>query len=389
MIMTTVTIIGCGHGGQALAADLAERNYNVVLYAHPKHPGGIEAIKQAGGICCSGLINKFVPISLVTTDLQEALAKSKYVILALPSYAHEAMFIELSAFIKPGQTVITLAANFASLLLLKLLAKTNKTSGIDIIDMASLPYVCRSDNQGKVEIVAVKNKLAAASIPSAAIHKHLPSLSLLFPCQIVPYKDVLSLGMNITNGVIHPVVALLNAGRISPDKDRFYFYRDGATPEVANIVERLDVERMRIGHRLGLEMYSFLELNAQYYGTEYKSIYDFYVGSDTHSTLLSPNSLQQRFISEDVAGCLVAWYCLGKLVQVDPIVMSNLINLASLLNNTDYLRIGTNLERLNLHDKSLTEIKHYTSNGILPSGLSISDEYSDFPRHAAFAGCFA
>lgn len=388
--MTTVTIIGSGHGGQALAADLTQRGYNVILYANPKHPGGIKAIQKAGGIHCSGLINEFVPIERATTNLQQAMAESKYIVIALPSYAHEAMFMELIAFVNPGQTIITLAANFASLILLKLLARTNKTAGIDIIDVASLPYVCRADNAGSVEIIAVKNKLAVASIPSTAIKKQLHALSLLFPCKIIPYQDVLSLGMNITNGVIHPVIALLNAGRIDKEKQSFYFYRDGATREVANVVEKLDAERLHIGKCLGLEMYSFLELNAQYYDTMHTSIYQFYRESAIHNTLKSPTSLQQRFISEDVAGSLVSWYCLGRRAQIEPIIIGNLITLASLLNNNNYMCTGTNLERLNLHDKTIEEMKLYISTGKMPTARF--DKYDDYIRqsnHAAYVGCFA
>jgi opine dehydrogenase len=117
---------------------------------------------------------------------------------------HESMFLELLSFLKAGQTVVTLAANFASLVYLKLLTGANKAQGIDLIDMASLPYVCRADNAGTVEIVTTKKSIAVASIPAAAINKHIQTLSSFFPCELIPYPDVLSLGMNSTNGLAHP-----------------------------------------------------------------------------------------------------------------------------------------------------------------------------------------
>src|SRR5579862_2032367 len=108
-----ISILGCGHGGQAMAADLSKRGCDVTLYAHPTHPGGIHAIAKAGGVMCKGLINEFVPLSKVTTDLQEAVTDSEYIFISVPSFAHETMFIELLPFIQRGQTIITLAANFA------------------------------------------------------------------------------------------------------------------------------------------------------------------------------------------------------------------------------------------------------------------------------------
>lgn len=375
--MKKITIIGCGHGGQALAADLSLRGCTVSLYAHPNHPGGINAIAKAKGVTCTGLINGFVPIAKATCDMQTAVTDSEYIFIALPSYTHEAIFMELLPFIKPGQTIVTLAANFASLVCLKLLSRADKLSGIDIIDMASLPYVCRSDNNGSVEILAVKKSLATASIPATAIQKHVQALAPIFPSELVCYRDVLSLGMNITNGIAHPVVTLLNAGRIGQGKDQFYFYRDGITPEIAALMERADAERMRIGKELGLEMYSFLDLAAQYYGQKHESIYQHFRESPAHNILpMCPTSMQHRYVTEDIAGSLVSWYSLGKLVNITSSVLGNIINLASMLNNINYMRTGTNLVHLNLHDKTLAEVKRYVSLGEQPKGLfSVSNDY--------------
>lgn len=386
MIMK-VAIIGCGHGGQALAADLTQRDCKVSLYAHPKHLGGYAAIKKAGGILCQGLIQGFTPIAQITTNLQQAVDDCEYIFIVLPSYAHEAMFIELMPFIKPGQTIITLAANFAALSYLKLLEQTNRTTEFDMIDMASLPYVCRSDFAGSVEIMAVKNKLALASIPAAAIDKHVKRLSPLFPCQLLPYQDVLSLGMNITSGMTHPAITLLNAGRIGSNKEIFYFYRDGITPEIATLIEQLDLERMQIGKRFGLKMHAYLDLMQEYYGVRYESVYDFFRESPPHNALpLCPRSLQERYITQDVAGLLVPWYCLGKLAQCESSILATLINLSGLLNKTNYLRTGTNLVRLNLHDKTIEGIKLYSRMGVLPSSLTAMQDIYLQCNHAIYPG---
>jgi opine dehydrogenase len=365
--MLKITVIGCGHGGQALSADLSRRGCQVTLYASPKNPGGINAIAKAKGINCTGLINHFVPIFNVTTHMEQAIKESEYIFMVLPSYAHESMFMEMLPFIQPGQTIITLAANFASLTYLKLLIKTNKTAGVNLIDIASLPYVCRADNLGTVDIISVKQMIAAASIPANVIEKHIAALAPIFPSQLLPYTDVLSLGMNITSGMTHPAVALLNAGRIGDKKEIFYFYRDGITPEIADMIGQLDAERIYIGKQLDLKMYSYLDLIEQYYKIRYDSIYQFFRESVPHNTLpLCPSSMQERYITQDVPNLLVPWYCIGKLINVEPTVLGNLITLASLINKTNYLSLGTNLVSLNFHDKNITEIKQYIKFGKLP-----------------------
>jgi opine dehydrogenase len=87
--MINCAVLGCGHGGQALAADLTERGCKVSLYAHPDHPGGINAIANEGGIRCKRTFYTFSSLSGISSDLQEAVEGSQYIFIALPSYAHE------------------------------------------------------------------------------------------------------------------------------------------------------------------------------------------------------------------------------------------------------------------------------------------------------------
>ncbi len=42
--------------------------------------------------------------------------------------------------------------------------------------------------------------------------------------------------------ILHPAITLLNAGAIGR-KDDFKFYRDGISPEIVNIVKKIDKER--------------------------------------------------------------------------------------------------------------------------------------------------
>jgi opine dehydrogenase len=243
-------------------------------------------------------------------------------------------------------------------------------AGIDIIDIASLPYVCRADNQGSVAILGVKKLLGIASIPADNIKKHLQRLACCFPCELIAYPDVLSLNMNITSGMTHPVVTLFNAGRIGANKVSFHFYRDGITPEIAAVIEQIDMERMSVGKALKIRMHSYLELMEQYYGLKYASVYHFFRESSIHNTLpMSPSSLQHRYITQDIASLLVPWYSLGKVVKIECKALGNVINSASMLNNTNYLNSGNNLVHLNLHDKTYQEIKHYIQSGEFQHGV--------------------
>jgi hypothetical protein len=109
------------------------------------------------------------------------------------------------------------------------------------------------------------------------------------------------------------------------------------------------------------------------------SIYEFFRESPPHNSLpMCPTSLQARCITEDVGGTLVSWHSLGKLVGIKTVALNSIINLAGLLNQTNYFKTGINLEHLNLHDKTLDEVKVYVKNGKLEFNPVLDEVYFPF-----------
>lgn len=365
--MKNITIIGCGHGGQALAVELVSRGHCVSMYADPNHLGGLTAIKEQKGIYSKGELKGFFPIAKVTTDVSDAIRGSDFIFIVLPSFAHESTFINILPFVTSGQTIVTLAANYASLVYQRLLDKTHKHKKINLVDIGTLPYVCRSDNKGNVEIISIKNQITVASLPGNVLPKIYDDLQSLLSSQLIAYKDVLSLGLNITSGITHPVITLLNAGRLG--KDTFYFYKEGISQNIAEILERMDQERQQIAKALGLQVYTYLELMEQHYGIKYDCIYDFFTQSKPHNALpLCPPSTQHRYITQDVANLLVPWQNLATIAGVQVPVISNVINMASLINQTNYMRHGSDLLHLGLHNRCSESIKTFVLSGELPHG---------------------
>ena len=60
---------------------------------------------------------------------------------------------------------------------------------------------------------------------------------------LVPAQSVLETGLYNGNPVLHPAIALLNAGALERNDGTFRFYGDGMTPAVARLIEAVDGER--------------------------------------------------------------------------------------------------------------------------------------------------
>ena len=79
-----------------------------------------------------------------------------------------------------------------------------------------------------------------------------PELEALYP-GLVRTGSVLEAGLNNANPVIHPPITILNGARIENEGDSTFFYKDGVSPAVARLIQKLDEERMALLRALGYQ----------------------------------------------------------------------------------------------------------------------------------------
>ena len=85
--MAEVAILGAGHGGCAAAADLTSRGHHVRLHARSEER--LKPLLERGGIEARGIVEGFVSLDSLTTDIKEAISGTDVVMLVVPSTAHE------------------------------------------------------------------------------------------------------------------------------------------------------------------------------------------------------------------------------------------------------------------------------------------------------------
>lgn len=79
---------------------------------------------------------------MVTTDLQEAIADVKLILVAVPSFAHNSYAQKLAEVVKPGQIVLVLPGTFGSLIFWKEFKKKN-IKDVVVAESHTLPYATR------------------------------------------------------------------------------------------------------------------------------------------------------------------------------------------------------------------------------------------------------
>ncbi|TDZ27982.1 Opine dehydrogenase [Colletotrichum sidae] len=169
-------------------------------------------------------------------------------------------------------------------------------------------------------------------------------------------ENVVEACLSNVNGVFHPLMMLMNAGRIESTGGDFLLYRDGLTRAVASAMEALDAARVAVAARLGLRTASAVEISNECYGQAFADLVDLARGSPPHNRLRAPGGFDNRNISEDVGDLLVAWHGLAVKLGVDASPIAAVIVLAKMATGVDYAATGRTLDKLQLEDYTGDEI---------------------------------
>ncbi len=359
--MATVTILGSGNAACAYAAYLGKAGHEVRLYDSPRFEANLVPIREKGGMDMIGAYTGFGPISMVTTDIEEAVKGVKVLMVVLPAFGHKPTAEALAPYVEDGQIIVlNPGAVFGAIEFLNTLRACGCTRDVTMVEMASNIFACRRVGPNTVDIFAKKDKLEAASIPAGRINDAIRELEIFYPDNFAPQENVIYTSLTYTNMIVHPVGSVLNMGRIEWTHGDFLFYWEGLTPGVCRNAEKLDQERMAVGKALKAKLVSFPDITHKYYGhPERTTIYELVSQSEVndHAGVPSaPKDLQSRYITEDVPYALVPLAAVGNALGVETPVINALITLAATANQDDYRKTGRTLESLGLEGLSGEEI---------------------------------
>ncbi|KAJ5387877.1 hypothetical protein N7509_010418 [Penicillium cosmopolitanum] len=359
--VSSVTIIGAGPCGCAFAADLASRGKSVMLYGHPDHRGAIPMIEEnRGWLEADGAFEGKYQIQ-TTSDLYLAIRHSSFIVTTVPSYGQDTILRTLSQFDLRNHTLIINVGNFFYL------AARQKVNAHAILETDISPYAVRITG-GKVFIKGVKKSLAIWAEPPTTQVDRLDAgaeanlrrqVEGIFSQNLVWCKNLLEVGLNNVNPVVHCPAALMNAGWIEATKGDFFFYAQGMSPAVSRVTEKVDQERLAIGRAYGLEIIPITTYMNQNYShdREFADYHDFAAGSVIHNkTKSAPTSMKHRYLLEDILYGMVPWYELGLKAGLPSPTIRSLIEMASVVSGFDYFEHGRSLKSAGLSDASSEQI---------------------------------
>jgi opine dehydrogenase len=360
------TVLGAGHGGKAMAAHLALMGADVALWNRTFDH--ISIIKKRGGIeleSAEGGPHGFGKLSLVTADIEQAIAHAQVIMVVLPSSAHADIAKIAAPFLKDGQIVILHPGRtLGALEFTKVIRDLGCTADVTVAEAETFIYASRTDGPAQARIFRIKEAVPLAALPSSRNELVLDAIHHAYP-QFIDGVDVLHTGLNNMGAIFHPALTLLNAGWIEHTHGDYQFYIDGVTPSVARVLEVLDRERVTVASSLGIRARTSLEWLKLAYDTEGVDLHEAVQNQPGYYGIKAPPTLNHRYLFEDVPMSMVPMASLGMRYGVSVRGMDSIIRLGSIIHRTDYWRRGRTVERLGLEQWSVSELTRFVQEGVI------------------------
>lgn len=364
-MIKNITIIGAGQGAFAAAADLTSRGYQVTLYSDRSHHKTLETVLETKTIKCRGVgaVGDY-KLANITCDIEEALEGADLIMPIVPANAHISIAKELVEHIRSDSLILLSPGSTAgALIFANVFRKAGKLNEVKIAELHTLPYATRKLNEDTINILLQVKMLYCSVFPAKYNDEVFGKIKNLFP-GIQMVDSVLECSLNNGNAISHPGAVVLNAGKIEYYGKHFH-YREGITPSVARVLQTLDDERKAICRAWG---YQELDCKERLYKMGYcplrNDLYETFQGStEVFLPIEGPNTLEGRYLVEDVPFSLVPMIYYARLGGVDTPVMDSVVHLASALKAEDYWETGRTLEDMGLEGMELEEIKRFVHEG--------------------------
>ena len=365
-MISSVAVLGGGHGGHAAAADLTLAGFKVNFFELPPFAGeAFKEVQRRGEIELLGEARVgTAKLNRATTSISEALEGVDLVLVIVPAYGHEAFAEACAEYLRKAsekpKAVVLMPGTAGTLEFLNVFKQAGVR--VPLAETSTLPYGCRLLKPGSV-IVHVTAKLLPLGVLPAKLTSEIVELVKELYSVIQPCKNVLEAAINNPNPITHPAATLLNAGRIEYAKGEFYLYKEGITASVAKIYEALNREREALCKALNVKIYECGEEL-----TEMDRIIQMGLlfGANCWKAgvkMKGPTHLRDRFVTEDVPYGLVFMASLASMLGVETPVMKAIITLFSIINGEDYYAKGRTVERLGIAGLSLQDLERFLQEG--------------------------
>ena len=308
----SVAVLGAGHGGLALAGYLSQRGHRVALWN--RSPERVEAVAARGGIVLTspGPVSAFARI-----DVQLATPR----VWRMPAWCWWPCRLPVmptsrrrAPYLRDGQTVLPGGRTGGALEFRADLNRAGCKARIVLGEANTFPFAARGVGPASAVIYGSKAEVLAAALPATRTPELIAVCKAALP-MLAPAPSVMHTSLANVGAILHPIITLLNADRIARGVS-FDFYSDGVNETVAETLAAADAERVADRPRVRVRP-SLIEWVETAYGHRAEDVRGAIGGNPSYVGIKAPNTLQHRYLTEDVPTGLIPLIALGRAAGLE------------------------------------------------------------------------
>lgn len=338
-----IAVLGGGNGSLAAAVDLTEQGHAVRLWRRNQAvaastPNPITLKDHTGA--------RPVTISLITSDIAEALKGADLIVSPAPATAHEDIAATLAPHLTAGQVVFLPPGTFGTYMMARAMKDEDNTADVSFAETGTLPWLTRKHGDDTIAITTRATRLPTGVLPLKNKDHALSVIRQAFP-SVEDTGCALSGALMNAGPIIHPPLILMNAGPIE-HFDHWDIHNEGTQPAIRRVTTALDAERMAVREALGYGEPHFPL--ADHYNTD-----QWMYGNMAHDKLTDSGDWRERliltehrYIREDVALGLAFIVSCADWIGVEAPTAKGLLALGSAICGEDFRQTGRTLETLGL-----------------------------------------
>lgn len=340
--LNRIAVISTGNGGQSMAAYLSHKGYSVSLYAREQERVSMFSSKR---FHLHGVIEAEAAIDLISCDMAEVIHDASVILVTTPAQYHSVIATYMAGCLQDGQMVIlNPGRTLGTYEFDRTLRGLNSRARILLGETDTFVFTCRCKKPGHPHIYGIKRNLAVAGHQPEDTEPLRSRMSELFG-EAVAAESVLHTGLSNVGMLFHPLPILMNITRVEA-KEEFLYYKEGISPMVADILTRMDAERISVAAALGIRVPTVMEWLESHYGSMGNTLYERIQNTKAYQEVLAPTDVDTRYIFEDIQTGCVPVSCLGKRLGVETRVIDSVIAWASAVYGRDFMSTGRNEDRI-------------------------------------------
>ncbi len=361
--LENVAVLGGGAGARAVAADLSLQGCRVRMWDLPRFFPSLRPLQKDRAFNVTGVVADRATLDLVTDDLALACADAQAIFVVTQALAHAEIARGLAPVVCENQVIAVNPGSTGGALEFAYILRESGAVVPTIGETSTLTHACRlTQDAGVVIRMRVGLVKIAALLPSAT--SAVRGLLKPFFAGLEAAHNVLETMLSNGNPVIHPAIMLLNAGTVERSQGTWEFYEEGVTPAVAAVIEAVDRERLALGRALGLELLPEPEMSRRQGYSEHSDYLRAYRDGPEFQGLGGPDTMQHRYLTEDVSCALVTFLELAEVCGVAMPVTGSIVQLASAVLGRDLpAEARRGLQALGLGGMNREQILSYVQEG--------------------------